>query len=251
MESSILDALNKAGPRPPDTAKQADKKNYAERLSRQLAQLIAGRLRPSFRGIFPDETGRGQESPARTAKGFKKLDVNYSTTELGLGLGVSIKTVTARDPRTKRYTKNYTRIDAELRAEAVDYHKRQPFAVMVALIFLAIDACDDAKARDAERNRREPEPSSFGAAVRIFRLRANRQDHRNDLDLFERVLIGLYETEGENAGQVQFFDVMDKPPRYGRPRASAVMTLDQATEAIRMTYDARNNPPFEWDVEGS
>ena len=211
---------------------------------------MADSLRPSFRGIFPDDTGRGQESPARTAKGFKKLDVNYSTAELGLGLGVSIKTVTARDPRTKRYTKNYTRIDAELRAEAVDYHKRQPFAVMVALIFLSIDACDDAKP-NTEGRKRESEPSSFGAAVRTFRYRANRQDHKNDLDLFERILIGLYETESEEAGRVHFFDVLEKPPRYGRPRASHLLTLDQTIEAIRQTYDARNDPPFEWDAESS
>lgn len=249
MESSIAEALGKAGKRPSDTALQGEKKNYAERLSRQLAQLIADRLRPYFPGIFPDEKGRGQESPARTARGFKRLDVNYSTAELGLGLGVSIKTVTARDPRTKRYTKNYTRIDAELRAEAVDYHKRQPFAVMVALIFLSIDACDDAKGPNSGKSKRESEPSSFGAAVRAFRFRANRRDHKNDLDLFERVLVGLYETEGENAGRVHFFDVMERPPRYGRPRASALMTLDQSIEAIRKTYDERNNPPFEWDSE--
>jgi hypothetical protein len=85
--------------------------------------------------------------------------------------------------------------------------------------------------------------------VRTFRYRANRRDHDNDLDLFERILIALYETEGNEAGRVHFFDVMDKPPRYGRPRVSALQTLDQTIEAIRQTYDARNNPPFEWDVE--
>ncbi len=243
MGSSIIDALIKAGQRPAEAAERGEKKNYAERLSRRLALLVADRLRPSFPGILPDQSGRGQESPARTVKGFKKLDVNYSTTEIGMGLGVSIKTVTARDPRTRRYTKNYTRIDAELRAEAVDYHKRQPFAVMVALIFLPVDACDR-----SDVQLRETEPSSFGAAVRMFRFRANRRDHQNDLDLFERVFIGLYQPEGDDAGWVRFFDVMEKPPRYGRPRASSLLTLDETMKAIRQTYDARNNPPFEWDA---
>jgi hypothetical protein len=111
MESSIGDALRKAGQRPAEAAERGEKKNYAERLSRQLAQLLADRLRPWFAGIFPDETGRGQESPARTAKGFKKLDVNYSTTELGLGLGVSIKTVKPVIPGredTRRTTRGST-----------------------------------------------------------------------------------------------------------------------------------------------
>jgi hypothetical protein len=242
MKSSIADALLKAGQRPEKSAERGDKKNFAERLSRQLAQLTADRLRPHFPGILPDRTGRGQESAARSAKGFKKIDVNYSTAELGLGLGVSIKTITAPDPRTRRYTKNYTRIDAELRAESVDYHKRQPFAVMIALIFLPIDSCEDSNG---------PLPSSFGQAVRNFRFRANRQDHRNDLDLFERVLIGLYEPEGEEFGRVYFFDVMEKPPRSGRPRAATLLTLDQMVDAIRQTYNARNNPPFVWDETSS
>ena len=55
---------------------------------------------------------------------------------------MSIKTINFRDATTKRYTKNYTRADGELRAEASDYHERQPYAVMVAVIFLPIDACD-------------------------------------------------------------------------------------------------------------
>jgi hypothetical protein len=237
MESSIADALRNAGERPREDASRDVKKNYAERLSRSLAQLIADRLRPVFPGILPDVHGHGQESPARSARGFKRLDINYSTVELGLGLGVSIKTITARDPRTRRYTKNYTRIDAELRAEAVDYHKRQPFAVMIALIFLPFDSCDDAGRQ---------EPSSFGAAVKLFRFRANRLDHKNDLDLFERVLIGLYETGPSRHGEVRFLDVMANPPKSSRPAEASLLTFDQTMDAIRATYDARNNPPFEW-----
>ena len=87
---------------------RTDKKNYAELLSRALAQRFADALRSSFKGILPNPDGSGQESKARTGKGLKKLDVNYSTVELGLGLGVSIKTINFRDPKTRRYTKNYT-----------------------------------------------------------------------------------------------------------------------------------------------
>ena len=85
---------------------RTDKKNYAELLSRALAQRFADALRSSFNGILPNPDGSGQESKARTGKGLKKLDVNYSTVELGLGLGVSIKTINFRDPKTRRYTKN-------------------------------------------------------------------------------------------------------------------------------------------------
>jgi hypothetical protein len=118
-----------------------DKKNYAEAFSRALAQRFADALRGSFEGILPDVKGVGQESRARTGKGLKKLDVNYSTVELGLGLGVSIKTINFRDLKTGRYTKNYTRVDNELRAEAADYHERQPYSVLCAVFFLPSDAC--------------------------------------------------------------------------------------------------------------
>jgi hypothetical protein len=214
---------------------QARKRNFAEGLSRALAPRVASALRPRFVGIFPDEHGGRQESRARTAKGFKKLDVNYSTPELGLGLGVSIKTINFRDPATNRYTKNYTRADAELRAEASDYHDRQPYAVMIGIVFIPVDACDDGT--DA--------PSSFGGAVQTFRFRAGRQGPAEPSVLFERVFIGLYEgTEPASRGQIGFFDVMKAPPRHGRPRST--LNFRQLIDEIIETYDNRNNPAFQW-----
>lgn len=210
------------------------KKNYAEVLSRALATRFANELRQSFPGILPDAQGRGQESRARTAKGVKKLDVNYSTAELGLGLGVSIKTINFRDAATGRYTKNYTRADGELRAEASDYHVRQPYAVMVAVVFLPLDACDDAK----------KDPSSFGQAVKIFRFRGGRDEPTDDPNLFEAVFIGLYDTDPARFGDVTFFDVRKAPPKSGRPED--MMSFEELVTEIRRTYDLRNSPVFEW-----
>jgi hypothetical protein len=210
------------------------KKNYAEALSRQLAIRFANALRRQFPGILPDEKGAGQESKARTAKGVKKLDVNYSTVELGLGLGVSIKTINFRDASTKRYTKNYRRVDGELRAEASDYHVRQPYAVMIGVVFLPYDCCDDGR-RD---------PSSFGQAIQVFRFRADRCEPDDDPNLFERVFIGLYETDADRFGDVAFFDVIEAPRKHGRP--TRTLTFAELVEEIRRTYDERNSPVFEW-----
>lgn len=80
IATTMRESLDLAGARPPDEA-TAGKGPYAARLSGALASMFANGLRPSFSGILPDEHGRGQESRARTAKGFKKLDVNYSTVE--------------------------------------------------------------------------------------------------------------------------------------------------------------------------
>jgi hypothetical protein len=232
---STRSAFEQAGPRPAQDATAPVKKNYAERLSRHLASALANALRPAFPGITPDADGCRQEAPARTAKGVKKLDVNYSTTELGLGLGVSIKTVNFRDQKTKRYTKNYTRVDAELRAEAKDYHERQPYAIMVAVIFLPIDSCDDGSLARAN-------PSSFGFAVKSFRHRNGRIGPRQEEELFERVFIGVYDHDGET----WFFDVTTAPPWAGRPAGTSLISFRGLAGEIQATYDARNDPPFAW-----
>jgi hypothetical protein len=237
---SIRDALESAGLRPGVQAERAEKKNFAERFSRHLATLIANALRPDFPGITPDPSGGQQEAPARTSKGFKKLDVNYSTPELGLALGVSVKTINAPDPHTRRFTKNYTRVDSELRAEAADYHERQPYAVLAGVLFLPVASCDDARGLGSRT------ASSFGAAVKYFRSRASREEPTDDISLFERFFVALYFPEGADEDDARFFDVMDAPPRDRRPRADEGASFEEFIREIRGTYDARNNPPFVW-----
>lgn len=233
---SFLEILETAGPRPAEGVNREHKKNYAEKLSRAIAQAFANSLRSVFPGVLPDEHGERHESRARTAKGFKKLDVNYSTADLGLALGVSIKTINFKDRKTGNYRKNYTRVDAELRAEAKDYHDRQPFSVLVAVIFLPVDACDDSTSQS---------PSSFGLAVKYFRTRAARKGPRDEAELFERVFLGLYEHSGPDAGQVFFFDVTNAPPKAGRPTRDTA-TLKDLIAAFEHEYEVRNDPPFQW-----
>lgn len=235
---SIRAELELTGPRPV-AGTRAEKKNYAERLSRRLAVRFANSLRGWFDGISPDEDGGRQEKPARTAKGVKKLDVNYSTAELGLGLGVSIKTINFPDDRTGRYTKNFTRVDNELRAEAKDYHQRQPYAVLVGVLYLPSDACRDGSPPNGA-------PSSFGEAVRHLRHRSNRVNPTNEEELFERFFIGIYEPDGPTEGADWYFDVMAKPPRHGRPVQRDRLPFEKVIGLIRGEYDRRNNPPFEW-----
>ncbi len=231
--SSIRGELERAGERA-GAWTRADKKNYAERLSRALAQRFADELRPRFPGILPDETGRGQESKARGAHGVKRLDVNYSTPELGLGLGLSIKTINFADPRSGRYTKNFTRIDNELRAEALDYHVRQPYAVLVALVFMPREACEDAVGNGL---------SSFAHAYEIFRRRTGRGDPRDRPELFEGVFLGLYDA---TSGEVIFADAGRPVPRRGAPRRNRLGLGDVIEEIVRL-YEARNEPPVEWE----
>jgi hypothetical protein len=124
-----------------------------------------------------------------------------------------------------------------LRAEALDYHVRQPYAVLVAVVFLPLDSCSDANMGASV----EAGVSSFGQSVRIFRHRAGREKPKDEEQLFERVFMGLYE---EGSDDVRFFDVLSAPPRKGVPRGT--IDLKQLVREILKTYGERNDPSFEW-----
>jgi hypothetical protein len=233
--STVAEALQYAGPRP-----EKSNTTYGRYFSDALAQVVANALRTrGFHGVLPDESGQGLESQSRTSHGFKKLDVNYSTPEMGLGLGISIKSINFRDPTSARYTKNYSRNDNELRAEAMDYHQRQPYSVLAACLFLPIDSCDDGSSGSED----EAGISSFGAAVRYFARRSPRGSVRDEVDLFEKMFICVYSEDGG----ARFYDVeRPRPPKEGRPSIDETVSFDGFIEAIAKTYDERNNPGWEW-----
>jgi DNA mismatch endonuclease Vsr len=261
---SFAEALRQSEPKPDElTGKQAEKKNYAERFSNKLAVLAANKLRATgdFPGVLPNPDGSGRESAAATgaSKKLKKTDVRYSTFDTGLELLVSIKTYSFRDPRKDksgkvvlgRYTKNVVRNDHELRAEAMDHHERHPFAVLAGLFFLPIRACDDGAT----------DKSSFAHAIMTFRPRAGRNLPTDPQQLFERLFVGLYDQDAADRDpQLWFFDVMDKPPKRGRParveRANGetrrgLLTLDEMIAEVVKTYGIRNRRYVEWAEEES
>lgn len=204
------------------------KKNFAQRLSTSFAQKIADALRPRFKGINPDETGHRHESKALGAIGLKKLDVNYMTQEMGLGLAVSIKTINFKDEKTRRYTKNIKRADGELRAEAQDCHTRQPYAVLAGIVLLPTEA-----ATDGIDGR-----SSLKHAWDVYRHRGGRSSADADHSKFEALFIGVYEASGERFGAVKFFDMDSEPPDRGLP--SNLQTMEEVLNKISRTFRIRN-----------
>lgn len=227
------DVLSIAGPRP--LPSEGAKKNpYATRFANAMAILVANSLRPKFPGIKPDPAGKGVESPAQAARGMKKLDVNFSTPQAGLGLGVSLKSVHTRDKDPKhRFHHNMKRNDEELRVEASGYHQRQPYAVLVAVVVLPFEACED----DEERR-----PSSFGKWVEYLWPLGNRVSTQGEYDRFERVFVALYDPDTAELG---FFDVKTPPPRSSRP--SNLLSLDDFVEELVAVYEQRNSLDFRWD----
>lgn len=201
---------------------RGEKKNFAQRLSESIAQKTADALRTTLKGILPDEDGRGHETKSAGAAGMKKLDVNYSSTRSGLELAVSIKTINFKDGSTNRYTKNVKRVDGELRAEAEDCHKRQPFSVLVAYVFLPADSARDGTGA-----------SSCKHAANVLETRSGRQSRNDENSLFEEAFLGLYESDGA----ARFYRPKDFPTT-GTPKQS--LTFSETLELVKKAHLARN-----------
>ena len=264
-------ALDAAGPKPDARAARDEKKNYAQRLSNALAQTVADALRSDFPDVTPTATGAGQEAVVEVDKGQKRLDVKVTDATLGLILSVSIKTYSFQDyspksDRLGRWTKNIVRNDHELRGEAMVLHQRQPYSVLVGLMFEPYEICEDGdptKASDTAK-------SSFAHHVAVLSKRSGRgrravyggegggyvdygaEDPR--YDLFERVFIGLYQQGGEDRGAARFFDVETPPPRNGRPSENATIDFDALITTIKTEVNRRNRFAPTWaepDPEGA
>lgn len=251
-ESTIRYAFERAQARYPGVTResgQSDKKNYSEEFSRALAQLLADILRVSFEGIQPSAEGAGHESLMTGARGSKKIDVRYSTPDIGLGFVISIKTTHFRDRKSRRdrktgavnvtfgdYNHNETRFDAEFRAEAAEIHERNPFGVLIGLFVLP----EDSALIFSREN-----PSSFAKWVRRLRFRAGREKPDDRNELFEKIYVGLYKPESERAGEIRFFDVAHQPPIRGLP-GEDLLTFEQFISGVRTQFENRNNPPFQF-----
>lgn len=224
----LAKVLKASEPRPERSAPVGQKNQYAVRFADHMAAQIADDLFPRLENIAATT-----KRTARSARGKKQLDINFSTPQLGLALGISLKSVHLRDVQgAARYTHNMKRNEEELRIEASGYHKRQPYAVMVAVLFVPFDSADDGK---------KDNPSSFGSWVRHLRPYTGREDPDDEIDKFERIYIGLYEPDGSN---LRFFDVQEAPPKNGRP--SRTLSYREFLGEVYHAYLKRNEAEFTW-----
>lgn len=259
----LTKALEGAGEKPGPTADRDVKKNYAQRLSNNLAQALADALRAKYPTVTPTAAGEGQESAIDVARGRKRLDVAAIDPTLGLLLCVSIKTYSFQDysPRNQklgRWTKNIVRNDHELRGEAMVLHQRQPYSVLVGVMFEPFATCDDGDPAST----RDDAKSSFAHHVNTLAKRTGRGKRAvfglpatawvdlgaddNRFDLFERVFIGLYHPDGPQRGAVRFFDVENPPPRFGRPSEAQTQSFEQFIDAVHAEVQRRNKSAPTW-----
>ncbi len=248
--SEVLSAAFRAAGERPSPSDPAGKKNaYAVRFADEMASQLAKALEPHF----PDITASTKRT-AQSVRKKKQLDINFSTPDLGLALGVSLKSVHIREAigskgGSGRYTHNMKRNEEELRIEALGYHKRQPYAVMIAVLFLPFDSCNDAGTTATS--------SSFGSWVRHLRPFSTRVTPRDAEDHLERIYIGLYQPDGSD---LAFFDVRTAPPKNSTPAQRGELlgptgrngpplrplSLQEFVDEVRDIYLERNSANFQW-----
>jgi hypothetical protein len=240
----IAKVLKMAEPRPQMHDKQGDKIKYAVRFADAMAAEMAADLRPRFRDISATT-----KREAGAAGGKKQLDVNFSTPSSGLALGMSLKSVHLRDVGSgHKYGHNKKRNTEELLVEVTGYHRRQPYAVLVGVLFLPFDSCTDG---------RKGNPSSFGSWVRHLRPHVGRVEPEDDIGLFEKIYVALYEPDGSD---LRFFDVETDPPKNSKPRGAGplfdedpedwrplrAMSYDEFLGTVYGEYLKRNPVTFKW-----
>lgn len=202
IEDLITAALRAISPKPPDDAKQSEKKRYSELVSQVVAAAFAEELRlRGLQGARPTEPGdedtSGAERRMAGGIGAKRVDVTWATDESGLLLGISIKTINFRDPSTKNFQKNLTNRRGDMLFEAVTLHRRFPYAVLAGFFILDKGAAEDGT---------EKRSSTFENAHTRFRLFTGREDPAGRDEQYERLYILLLDAVPPFAGTVQAFE---------------------------------------------
>lgn len=224
---------------------QNEKKNWSKRFADGCARAVANALRRNSRlskfEIRPNADGSGCEALTFIAPGKKKhIDVIVATLATGLQLGFSLKGLNFPNPNG-RYTHNLTGRTYELLDEVGAIHEYQPSAFMVALYMLPIQSVADMVQA----------PSSFAKTVAHLRARTGRLDlsfsaHARRCDA---AAVGLY-VPGDPGdafprGVVRFFDVMENPPRNGRPKLDSTTDLDGLVARVS-EQQASEESNIEW-----
>lgn len=233
VHDALLAAIRAAGPKPADSSSQAEKKNYSERLSNELARAVSAQLR--IAGVMEcaplvkeDGAIYGAERRIAGGIGAKKVDVSWSTDVHGLLLAISIKTISFADARTRNYQKNLANRRGDMLFEAVTLHRRFPFAVMGGLFFLEVGAANDGTDR---------RPSTLQNAHDLLRLFTGRPDPLGREEQLERLWVVTYDaTPGSEEIELHEAGALGTTP----------LTADEAMSDLLTIVADRNSDFFDF-----
>jgi len=188
---SLQDAVRAVGLIPAQTASRDDKKRYAERLSKALAEEIA----EGMRGIGFTNTkplrGKPGEKEFYGGLGSKKVDVSYSDERHGLIQAVSVKSICFAP-----FGKNLKNRFGDLCTEAITLHMRFPYA-SVCMFFAFPEAADDDR---TERRTR----STFRRALKLLSTVAGRSGYTDAGEKFENITVMLFKPLTHKGGSTGF-----------------------------------------------
>jgi hypothetical protein len=205
--------------------------NFAIAFAKYMGIEVVKALEPDFPKIISGE------KPSRAVRGMKRVDVKYATSEAGLGLALSFKSVHRgeRDSGNADFIHNMKRNDEELRVEATGHHLRQPYAVMAAVVFLPLESYQDGDKQ-----------SSFASWVEYLWPLKGRIEPEDPPDRYELVFVALYGRDGTELG---FYEVGGAVPcpRKGRPKS--LLSFADFLARIRKVYDTRNGLDFFFEGE--
>jgi hypothetical protein len=216
---SFVDAVLSVGPIPDRTTPRADKKRYAERLAKSLAEQVAQGLRGiGFEGVKPLLGGPG-EKEFQGGLGPKKVDVSYADERHGLLFAVSMKSIVAPP-----YGKNLKNRFYDLCPEAISLHMRFPYAVICALFCFPTAANEDLTPK-----RRM---STFQRARKLLSTISGREEYTDPGEKFENITLMLFQPviEGGPAPWVKLIDSVSQRE----------MTEMEYLQMLRELYNLRN-----------
>lgn len=236
-EDNLARALCSLPPKPGDGAAASAKKGYSEQMSNVVANALAQELRD--RGMveaLPAPQGtRGRSGAERRLAGglgAKKVDVSWATEESGLIFAVSVKTINFRDGRAGSFQKNLTNRRADLLMEATTLHRRFPYAILAAILFL------DHGAEHDDTPRRS---STFHNAFPRLRLFSGRDDPAGRDEQYERLYLALVDAT-PTGSTVRLYDAAGD---------GTETSLTQALDDLIDTVAERNFDDYENDGVGN
>lgn len=223
---------------------------FADACARMIARAVRAHGAFDKLHVLPDDEGNAEPPTYVVGDKSKRVDVVVASMVSGLQVGISLKGMNFRDSGGAQFDKNLTGRTYELQDEVRLVHEYQPAAFMTAIFFLPIAATVD--------KRSESSQSSFARTVEHLRSRTGRLDpslpgHYAKADM---AFVGLY-VPGDReldfdyqdtlpAGMVRYFDVMTDPPKRGRPRVAATMSLGDLVELVSSRYRGGGVPQIEW-----
>lgn len=216
---SLKDAVRAAGVIPSQTASRDDKKRYAERLSKALAEEIAEGMRQvGFANTKPFK-GQPGEKEFYGGLGSKKVDVSYSDERHGLIQAVSVKSICFSP-----FGKNLKNRFGDLCTEAITLHMRFPYAT-VCMFFAFPEAADGDR---TERRTR----STFRRAMKLLSTVAGRTGYTDAGEKFENITLMLFKPLGQVGAPVGF--------KLFEAVTEKLLTEKQYFLRLREQHDLRN-----------